>query len=398
MKNLLNLAYLLILALFFSCSTDEVKIVDELPEQDYESLIQVDDIDYALTSINTVNLTVTGTFSQNKPNDIVRYAILLNEKSNIDVNADDNQSLTINENGLDYTATVNHLDKSKTYYLRTYVLTLSGTDYYGEEEVISFPSTIEEDQRSVTFSNVAIGEDGNGIKWTDYVRIAISASTEFIGERPAEVGVEYSINKDFSSSMKTINTDALGASLFMFIIQLSPGTKYYARIYAEYADGEVINSEVIEETTTVPPRVGLFYPLTVSEFGGLGGYTSSSFVIYKIDELNKKIYLILKGNTGSTQDWVAGDLQIGIFGKSYEARRPTVAELQYVHQLWSTDIYFASAFSTFSDEYYRTSDVDPNNSANIKEYNPITGTERFAPKVPSSAKLHLERYVKVISY
>ncbi|AZQ62213.1 hypothetical protein EI427_08175 [Flammeovirga pectinis] len=398
MKNPLNLAFLLILALLYSCSSDEIKIVDQLPEQDYEALIQVNDLDYALTSRNTVNLTVTGTFSQNKPDDIIRYDILLNEKSNIDAEADDNQVLTMVENGLDYTATVKHLDKSKKYYLRSYVLTLSGTNYYGEEVEVNFPSTIDTDQRAATFSNVAVGEDKNGNRWTDYVKFAISASTEFIGERPAEVGVEYSINKDFSSSMKIINTDDLGSSLYLYMIQLSPDTKYYARIYAEYADGEIIKSDVIEETTTVPSQVGLFYPLTVSEFGGLGGYTSSNFVIHKIDEANRKIYLILKGNTGSIQDWVAGDLQIGIFGKSYEARRPTVAELQYVHQLWSTDIYFASAFTTFSDEYYRTSDVDPNNSANFIEYNPITDTERFSPKVPSSTKLHLERYIKVISY
>ena len=77
---------------------------------------------------------------------------------------------------------------------------------------------------------------------------------DYPGHTLKEHGVEYSTNADMSESTKVPYLNSSKADYFVALTELAAGTKYYARVYAEYDDGQkTVYGNQIDFTTLETP-------------------------------------------------------------------------------------------------------------------------------------------------
>jgi hypothetical protein len=254
MKNLSKLILcFLIVTLTFSCSSDD----SSDPAVDNRSYILNTNTDYNINMDGTVNIYITG-----ENNNVVLYSntgeetdqgIVFGTSSLPEVSADNTAFSPSGE----FETVLRNLSPGTTYYARGYFEYDNGDSYYYGEE-IQFSTDVDASTvREITmFFDPEISYVG-----TDYVALEIKVS-KLTKEAPAELGIEFSVNSDFtdSSTIKApqykgvLFTSATGysilGSILMSVRPVLPNTKYYFRPYAKYADNTVTNGGISTATMT----------------------------------------------------------------------------------------------------------------------------------------------------
>ena len=241
-KNLIKtIICLLTLTLTFGCSSDD----SSDPAVDNRSFTLNSNTDYVINMDGTVNIIVTGNFSHEVENlnigQLINQGIVFGTSSQTEVNANN----TVSPLGNEFESLIRDLTGGTTYYARGYFQYDNGDYYYGDEIQISTDidaSGIREITLEIEPNSFSIG--------ADFVTVDIIVS-DLTKEIPTELGVEYSVNSDFtnSSTKNSPNYEGLYNSNGEFLIintqvvaePLLPATQYYFRPYVKYADNTVTN-------------------------------------------------------------------------------------------------------------------------------------------------------------
>ncbi|WP_170178568.1 hypothetical protein [Flammeovirga pectinis] len=385
---------------FFSCNDNDDPDVTPTPEP-YLTNITIDSIGFVLNEYESFNITVNGNYADNISNEVEESGILLSTL--VDGKIDDNTSLSVNLNTTDatFSHSYDNMDRTVTYYINTYVKGNDGVIYYGTSQKLTPSATILHDQRALTFSNLSTLTNAY-----DYVSVRIGADIVLIGEIPTTYGLEYSINKEFTNSSKSIEDEDLiyQNSISANAIELSVSTKYYVRIYAIYDDNEEVKSETFEVTTTIP-EVGDLFPIQPDEYitDITTNILTASYLVYKIDPSSKVITLGSLLEYSTTATWTSGDQTVEIRGVTQTVQRPSVAFLKEMYTIETTNTTFTlnqltlSYFNFLRDKFYATSEEDTSDSSKTTEYNPVTKVTRSVDKNLSSGE-RVSRYVKLLTY
>lgn len=241
MNILKTLIALSIIALTFSCSTD-----DEIKPIDDRSFITDTKTDFFINRDGTINITVTGEFTDlGIAGDVKRRGFVYGTTKNPEVNA--NNTETSLGNDPMYT-TFRNLKAGEIFFIRGFFEMSDGSFFYGNEIEASTDVNAKNSRSiSMTIKPKLFFKNSEGIT----PEIDVTAIEK---ESPIEIGFEYSVNQNFSNSSITIDRDLKG-NVFLttyseFIEDLAPGTMYYFKPYAKYADGTVSNGGTSSATFT----------------------------------------------------------------------------------------------------------------------------------------------------
>ncbi|WP_299835252.1 hypothetical protein [uncultured Tenacibaculum sp.] len=243
MKNLLKTVSLLfILIVTISCSKND----DTTDLIDTRSFITDSNVDYFINRNGTVNIIVTGEYTDS-PNlgDVANRGFVYGTTSNPVVNSN-NTETALGSNPVN--ATFRNLTAGQTIYIRGFFEMSDGTYFYGNE--VQTSTTIDASSTrsiSMTIKPDLFFQNNDGI--TPELEV-----TAIEKESPIEIGFEYSINSDFSNSSVTLDPDMTG-NIFLttyseFITGLTLNTLYHFRPYAKYADGTTTNGGTSTATFT----------------------------------------------------------------------------------------------------------------------------------------------------
>ena len=234
MRNLLKtVTYLFILTLTFSCSNDDENL---LPADD-RSFTTDATTDFFINRDGSVNLTVRGTFTDSGiAGETKRRGFVYGTTKSPEVNAGNTEPL-LGNNPM-YT-TFRNLEAGQVFFIRGFFEMSDGTFFYGNEIEASTDVNAENSRSiSMTIKPQLYFKNSEGI--TPELEV-----TAIEKESPVDIGFEYSVNQNFSNSSITLDKDMAG-NIFIttyseFIEGLIPGTVYYFRPYAKYADGTITN-------------------------------------------------------------------------------------------------------------------------------------------------------------
>lgn len=249
-KNLLrNLICLSIIALSYSCSSDDDSM--DSPTDNRSFTIE-EDTDYFINFDGTVNLIVSGNFTEEGDFGTVTNRGFVYGTSSNPVVGSNNTSGILGSNS-NVTGNIKNLASGQTYYIRGYFQYSDGTYFYGNE-IQASTNVDASSSRSVTMD---IEPDAFLIQ-VDFITVDINISN-VEKEMPVEIGVEYSVNSDFSNS-STNGTDNFDGAhnngnilITAYSVVAEPllsGTQYYFRPYAKYADNTVTNGGISTATFT----------------------------------------------------------------------------------------------------------------------------------------------------
>ncbi len=236
MKNALRTVLCLtVLTLALSCSNDDD--VTALGIQ--RSFTTNADTDFLINSDGTVNLMVSGAFQDTSPSSsVTSRGFVYGASTNTEVSETNTVVAIGPQNSV--TGDIINLPSGQTYYIRGYFEMSDGTYFYGNE----IQSSTDVDASSTRTITMEMESDPFFISQTE-VTPTVNLS-DIAKEMPMEIGYEYSVNDDFSSStLKDIEgyqgnilTTSYASEL---ITGLTASTTYYFRPYAKYADGTVTN-------------------------------------------------------------------------------------------------------------------------------------------------------------
>lgn len=231
--NILKIVTVLsVILLTFSCSSE-----NEIEPKDDRSFITDATTDFFINRDGTVNLTVTGSFTDSGiAGETIRRGFVYGTSSKPEVNADNTEPL-LGNNPM-YTSFGN-LEAGQIFFIRGFFEISDCTFFYGEE-IQASTNVNAKTSRSITMNikPELFFKNSEGIT----PELVVTAVEK---ESPVDIGFEYSVYEDFSDSSITLDNDMSG-NIFLttyseFIEGLTPGTLYYFRSYAKYADGTTTN-------------------------------------------------------------------------------------------------------------------------------------------------------------
>ena len=240
MKNFLKVSlFFLSIVSLVSCSNDD----DTNSPTDNRSFTTNTTTDFFINMDGTVNLIVSGAFQNdaNFGNEINR-GFVFGTSSNPQVSANN----TSNVDGSSSAATgyIEGLTSGQTYYIRGYFEYDDGTFFYGNE----IQASTDVDASASRDLTLAIESDAFLIQ-TNFITVTLNIN-DVMKEMPVEVGIEYSINSDFTNSSTNEvegfngvhNEGVILTTSYSAVAEpLTSGTLYYFRPYAKYADNTVTN-------------------------------------------------------------------------------------------------------------------------------------------------------------
>jgi len=213
----------------FSCSSDDAVVSDD------RSFVTNMDTDYFINSDGTVDIMLTGAFDDGSKNfgNIVRRAFVYGTASKSSVNTS-NTAIAVGSGNV--SATIKNLKRNTNYFIRGFLEMSDGRFFYGNE--IQASTQVDASQsRSISMEMItpkSIAIESTSID-------AAMRVLELEKESPIEVGIQYSLNSDFTDVI-TLQADNLegnvfATSYFADAMNLTAATDYYFRPYARYADG-----------------------------------------------------------------------------------------------------------------------------------------------------------------
>lgn len=239
MKNLVKVTLCLLSIVSFSCSSDDdtsASVVDN------RSFTVYNQTDFFINSDGTVNLSVSGTFTDDS-NDIKNRGFVHDTASKPEVK--EGNTTEVAGSNTNATGYIKDLEKGRTYFVRGYFEMSDGSFFYGEEIEVS-----TDVDASMTRS-IAIEIESDPFFISDNEITPEINLLSVAKELPVEIGLEYSVNSDFSnSSMQKINNyngkhnqGVLVSTNYAseVISGLNASTTYYVRPYAKYADDTIAN-------------------------------------------------------------------------------------------------------------------------------------------------------------
>lgn len=232
MKNLLLAVLLGFCGLvLFSCSSDDAVATDD------RSFVTHADADYFINRDGTVKLKLTGAFDDGSENlgNVVRRAFVYGTASKPTVN-NTNTAIAVGPGNV--RATIDHLERNSTYFIRGFLEMSDGSFFYGNEIQASTQIDVS-NTRSIVIEMIT--PKSIAIESTS-IAAAIKV-IELEKESPIEIGLQYSLNKDFTDALTLLADNLEGnvfaTSYFADASNLTPATDYYFRPYAKYADGSI---------------------------------------------------------------------------------------------------------------------------------------------------------------
>ncbi|PIA79549.1 hypothetical protein BFR04_01520 [Gaetbulibacter sp. 4G1] len=239
-RSLFKITLLCFFTIVTSCSSD-----DDNPTLDDRSFTTDATTDFFINSDGTVNITVTGEFTDSGiAGNVTSRGFVYGTTSNPEVS----NSNTVSASGANPVhATFDGLDAGQTIFIRGFFEMSDGTYFYGNE-IQTTTNVDASDTRSITIvmKPELVLENFEGIS----PELEVTALEK---EAPIEIGFEYSINNDFSNSsiaLADVTGNVFITTYDKFIEGLMSSTVYYFRPYAKYADGTITNGGNSTESFT----------------------------------------------------------------------------------------------------------------------------------------------------
>ena len=240
MKNLIRTVFIFLSVIsFLGCSNDDETIN---PIDNREFAIN-NETDYFINTDGTINLFVSA-----KIQDIGNFGNTINRgfvygtSSNPEVSSN-NTSLAVADFD-SITGNIEGLTSGQTYYIRGYFEYDDGTFFYGNE--IQTSTNID----ASTSRDVTLDIESEAfLIQTNFITVILNINN-VIKEMPVEVGMEYSVNSDFTSSNTNVvegfngihNKGVILITSYSVVAEsLTLGTQYYFRPYVKYADNTITN-------------------------------------------------------------------------------------------------------------------------------------------------------------
>ncbi|WP_418514039.1 hypothetical protein [Corallibacter sp.] len=252
-KNLFKTVIcLLTLILTFSCSSDDDS---SNPPADNRSIIINPATDYFINIDGTVNFTLTGTAltGSTGSGNLLNEGVVYGTSSNPDIDTDNTAPFFFAGGVNEILARLNDLTLGTTYFARGYFEYDNGDVFYGDQ--IQFSTDIDaSSERAVTMDI----EPEAFLIQVDFITVDININ-DVEKEMPVEIGVEYSVNSDFSNSSMAQpdnyeglhNNGEIAITSYSVVAEpLQSGTQYYFRPYAKYADETITNGGTSTATFT----------------------------------------------------------------------------------------------------------------------------------------------------
>jgi hypothetical protein len=239
-KLLRNLICLSIVVLSYSCSNNDDDVV--LPIDDRSFIIDTF-TDYFINKNGSVNISLSATYTLNSDfGNTSDIGFVYGTSTNPEVSTNNTAGLS----GTFSTATgyVGNLTNGQTYFIRGYFKYDNGTFFYGDEIQVSTDIDASS-ERDVTLD---IEPDAYLIQ-VDFITVDMNINN-VIKEMPVEIGVEYSLNSNFSNSNRNSseyfdgvhNKGEIVTTSYQVVAEpLQSGTTYYFRPFAKYADNTITN-------------------------------------------------------------------------------------------------------------------------------------------------------------
>lgn len=239
--NLLrNLICLSIIALSYSCSSEDDSMN---PPTNNSSFTTNATTDFFINFDGTVNLIVSGNFTEDGNfGTITNRGFVYGTSSNLVVGS--NNTSGISGSNSDTTGYIENLTSGQTYYIRGYFEYSDGTYFYGNE----IQASTDVDASASRAVTLDIESDAFLIQ-TNFITVDLNINN-VVKEMPVEIGVEYSINSDFTNSSTNAvdsfdgihNEGVIVVTSYSAVAEpLTTGTQYYFRPYAKYANNTVTN-------------------------------------------------------------------------------------------------------------------------------------------------------------
>jgi len=232
MRNLLMaVLFCLSTIALFSCSSDDAVVRDD------RSFVTNTDTDYFINRDGTVDIMLTGAFNDGSENfgNIVRRAFVYGTASKPSVNTT-NTAIAVGPENV--SATIKNLKRNTTYFIRGFLEMSDSSFFYGNE---TQASTQVDASQSRSIVMEMITPKSIAIESTSIA--AAMKVLEVEKESPIEVGIQYSLNSDFTDAISLLADNLEGnvfvTSYFADASNLTPATDYYFRPYAKYADGSL---------------------------------------------------------------------------------------------------------------------------------------------------------------
>jgi len=213
----------------FSCSSDDAVVKDD------RSFVTHADTDHFINRDGTVDIMLTGVFDDGSENlgNVVRRAFVYGTVSSPNVNAS-NTAIAAGPGNV--SATIKNLKLNTSYFIRGFLEMSDGSFFYGNEIQVS---TKLDASKSRSISMEMITPKSIAIE-SNLINAAIKV-LEIEKESPVEVGIQYSLNSDFTNATTVLADNLEGnvfaTSYFADAMNLTAATNYYFRPYAKYADG-----------------------------------------------------------------------------------------------------------------------------------------------------------------
>lgn len=232
MRNLLMaVLFCFSIVALFSCSSDDAVVSDD------RSFVTNADTDYFINRDGTVDIMLTGAFDDGSENlgNVVRRAFVYGMASKTIVNTT-NTAIAVGSGNV--SATIKNLKRNTSYFIRGFLEMNDGSFFYGNE--IQASTQVDASQsRSIVMEMITP-------KSIAIESISIAAAIKVIElekESPIEVGIQYSLNSDFTDAISLLADNLDGnvfvTSYFADASNLTSATDYYFRPYAKYADGSI---------------------------------------------------------------------------------------------------------------------------------------------------------------
>ena len=215
----------------FSCSSDDAVVKDD------RSFVTHADTDYFINRDGTVDIMLTGAFDDGSKNlgDIVRRGFVYGTASHPIVNAN-NTAIAVGPGNV--SATIKNLKRNTSYFIRGFLEMNDGSFFYGNEIKVSTQLDASQSRfismEMITPKSIAIE--------SNLINAALRV-IELDKESPIEVGIQFSLNSDFTDATTVLADNLEGnvfvSSYFADAINLKAATDYYFRPYAKYADGSL---------------------------------------------------------------------------------------------------------------------------------------------------------------
>jgi len=235
MKNSVKLSILclILLVILIGCSDSSTNpIIKET-----RSFITNENFEYFINFDRSVNIKITGEFSDGNETFIVNERGFVFGLSSM---PEVNKNNTVVATGANPVyGNLRNLTIGETFFMRGFFAYIDGSYFYGEEKEIN--TNID-----ASNSRILVMEMKSELFFQNSEGMTPElVVTKIEMESPIEIGFEYSINEDFSDSSITLDSDLSGnvwqTSYSEFIEELAPGTIYYFKPYAKYADGKTTN-------------------------------------------------------------------------------------------------------------------------------------------------------------